>query len=122
LLAYLLLRFAAFVSRWGHSFTRLFALIRTALWHKLDWRSLLEVYGTATGGGRFLGTPDQAYLPGFGCSHGTARARFHSLGGEFLKTSRSTNLQNPRKTTLQRPIPASCGTAVSPRGHIQLQG
>lgn len=66
MLAYLLLRFAAFVSQWGHSFTRLFALIRTALWQKLDWRSLLEVYGTATGGGRFLGTPDQAYLPGFG--------------------------------------------------------
>ena len=66
MLAYLLLRFAAFVSQWGHSFTRVFSLIRTALWQKLDWRSLLEVYGTAKGGGRFLGTPDQAYLPGFG--------------------------------------------------------
>ena len=65
LLAYALLRFAAFVSRWDHSFTRLFALIRTALWQKLDWCSLLEVYGTAAGGGRFLGTPEQAYLPGF---------------------------------------------------------
>jgi hypothetical protein len=66
LLAYVLLRFTAFVSRWGHSFTRLFALMRTALWQKIDWRSLLEVYGTAAGGGRFLGTPEQAYLPGFG--------------------------------------------------------
>ena len=66
LLAYVLLRFTAFVSRWTHSFTRLFALIRTALWQKLDWCSLLEVYGTAVGGGRFLGTPEQAYLPGFG--------------------------------------------------------
>lgn len=47
LLVYLLLRFCAFLSQWGHSFTRLFALIRSALWQKLQLRSLLEVYGTA---------------------------------------------------------------------------
>jgi hypothetical protein len=64
LLVYLLLRFCAFLSQWGHSFTRLFALVRSALWHKLELRSLLEVYGTAGGGGHFLGTPQQAYLPG----------------------------------------------------------
>ncbi len=64
LLVYLLLRFCAFLSQWGHSFTRLFALVRSALWHKLELRSLLETYGTAGGGGRFLGTPHQAYLPG----------------------------------------------------------
>ena len=50
----------------GHSFTRLFALIRSALWQKLELTSLLECYGTAGGGGRFLGTPQQAYLPGYG--------------------------------------------------------
>ena len=64
LLVYLLLRFCAFLSQWGHSFTRLFTLIRSALWRKLELRSVLETYGTAGGGGRFLGTPDQAYLPG----------------------------------------------------------
>lgn len=64
LLVYLLLRFCAFLSQWAHSFTRLFALVRSALWQKLELRSLLEVYGTAGGGGRFLGTPHQAYLPG----------------------------------------------------------
>jgi hypothetical protein len=64
LLVYLLLRFCAFLSQWGHSFTRLFALVRSALWQKLEWRSLLEVYGTAGGGGRFRATPEQAYLPG----------------------------------------------------------
>ena len=53
LLVYLLLRFCAFLSQWGHSFTRLFALVRSALWQKLELRSLLEVYGTAGGGGRF---------------------------------------------------------------------
>lgn len=66
LLTYVLLRFAAWLSQWGHSFTRLFALLRSALWQKLELRSLLEVYGTAGGGGRFLGTPQQAYLAGFG--------------------------------------------------------
>ena len=64
LLVYLLLRFSAFLGQWGHSFTRLFTLVRSALWQKLDLRSLLEIYGTAGGGGRFLGTPQQAYLPG----------------------------------------------------------
>jgi len=66
LLVYLLLRFCAFLSQWGHSFTRLFTLLRSALWQKLELRSLLERYGTAGGGGRFLGTPEAAYLPGLG--------------------------------------------------------
>ena len=66
LLTYVLLRFCAWLSQWGHSFTRLFALLRSALWEKLELRSLLEVYGTAGGGGRFLGTPQQAFLAGFG--------------------------------------------------------
>ena len=65
LLLYLLLRFCAWLGQWGHSFTRLFALLRSALWQKLELRSLLEVYGIAAGGGRFLGTPQQAYLAGF---------------------------------------------------------
>jgi hypothetical protein len=43
LLTYVLLRFAAWLSQWGHSFTRLFALLRSALWQKLELRSLLEV-------------------------------------------------------------------------------
>jgi hypothetical protein len=66
LLAYVLLRFCAHLGQWRHSFTRLFALIRSALWQKLELRSLLQCYGTADGGGRFLGTPQQAYLAGFG--------------------------------------------------------
>jgi hypothetical protein len=66
LLTYVLLRFCAWLSQWAHSFTRLFALLRSALWQKLELRSVLEVYGTAGGGGRFLGTPQQAFLAGFG--------------------------------------------------------
>jgi hypothetical protein len=64
LLVYLLLRFGAFLSQWGHSFTRLFTLVRSALWQKLDLFSLLDCYGTAKGGGHFYGTPEQAYFPG----------------------------------------------------------
>jgi hypothetical protein len=45
------------------SFTRLFTLVRSALWQKLDLSSLLDCYGTASGGGHFYGTPEQAYLP-----------------------------------------------------------
>jgi hypothetical protein len=66
LLAYLLLRFCVWLGGWSHSFTRLFALLRSALWQKLDLRSLLRSCGTAQGGGRFLGQPEQAYLVGFG--------------------------------------------------------
>jgi hypothetical protein len=64
LLTYVLLRFCAWISRWGHSFSRLFTLLRSALWLKLDLRGLLDSYGTAKGNFRFLGTPEQAYLPG----------------------------------------------------------
>jgi hypothetical protein len=64
LLVYLLLRFCAFLSQWRHSFTRLFTLLRAALWQRLDLRGLHEGCGTASGGGRFLGTPEAAYLPG----------------------------------------------------------
>ena len=65
LLVYLLLRYVAFLSAWGHSFTRVFGVIRATLWRKWDLLSLLRSYGTAGGNFRFLGQPEQAYLPGF---------------------------------------------------------
>jgi hypothetical protein len=37
----------AWLGQWPHSFTRLFALIRSALWQNCELRSLLEVSGTA---------------------------------------------------------------------------
>ena len=66
LLVQVLLRFCAFISRWSHSFIRLFTLLRSALWQKLHLCSLLACYGTAKGSLRFLGQPQQAYLPVFG--------------------------------------------------------
>lgn len=65
LLVYLLLRYLAFVSRWSHSFTRLFTVLRSVLWRKLDLYALLERYGTAGGSFRMLATPQEAYFPGF---------------------------------------------------------
>jgi len=85
LLPYVLLRFCAWLGQWAHSFTRLFAMLRSALWEKLELRSLLEVYGTAGGGGRFLGTPQQAVLDGFRCSYGTADSHKRTTNSKVLK-------------------------------------
>lgn len=65
LLTYVLLRYLSFLSRWSHSFTRLFTIIRAALWRKIDLWDLLRGYGTAGGHFRNLATPDQAYFAGF---------------------------------------------------------
>jgi hypothetical protein len=66
LLVYVLLRFLACVSEWEHSFTRLWALVRTLLWRKIDVVALLRAYGTAGGSFRMLARPEAAYLPGLG--------------------------------------------------------
>ena len=49
LLVYVLLRFQAWGSGWGQSFTRLFTLVRAALWLRRDLAQLLRRYGTAGG-------------------------------------------------------------------------
>ncbi len=66
LLTHLLMRFLAHLSRWGHSFTRLFTLARAALWHRFSIVDFLMCYGTAGGSFRMLACPQHAYLPGFG--------------------------------------------------------
>lgn len=65
LLLYVLLRFVAWINGWAHSFTRLFAVVRCALWERWDLTRLLRRYGTADGSFRCLGQPEQAYLPHF---------------------------------------------------------
>ena len=65
LLVYVLLRYLSYVSNWGHSFTRLFTILRAVLWAKLDLQGLLDSYGTANGKFRNLAQADQAYFPGF---------------------------------------------------------
>ncbi len=45
LLLYVLMRFLCVISRWNHSFTRLFTLLRAALWRKIDLWDLLRFCG-----------------------------------------------------------------------------
>jgi hypothetical protein len=65
LLVYLLLRYLSYVSKWAHSFTRLFTILRAVLWSKIDLWDLLDRYGTAKGSFRNLARPEQACFPGF---------------------------------------------------------
>lgn len=65
LLVYVLLRYLSYLSQWGHSFTRLFTILRAALWRRFDLQALLKSYGTAGGNFRNLARPEQAYFPGF---------------------------------------------------------
>ena len=44
--------------RWAHSFTRLFTILRAALWEKYDLLDLLGRYGTAGGNFRHLARPE----------------------------------------------------------------
>jgi hypothetical protein len=65
LLAYVLLRYLSYLSRWGHSFNRLMTALRAVLWEKYDLQKMLDRYGTAAGHFQLLARPEQAYLPGF---------------------------------------------------------
>jgi len=65
LLVYVLLRYLSYLSKWGHSFTRLFTILRAACWEKYDLLKLLACYGTAGGSFRNLARPQLAYFPGF---------------------------------------------------------
>jgi len=65
LLVYVLLRFMAHLSEWGHSFTRLFAVTRSALWERIDLLALLKSYGTASGRLKMNGALHQAWFAGF---------------------------------------------------------
>ena len=65
LLVYLLLRYLSYLSKWSHSFTRLFTILRAVLWAKFDLLNLLDCYGTAKGSFRNLARPEQVYFPGF---------------------------------------------------------
>jgi hypothetical protein len=64
LLVYVLLRFLSFVHGWNHSFSRLFTLLRAALWRCWNLESILQSYGTAPGHFRFIATPQQPLLEG----------------------------------------------------------
>ena len=106
LLVYVLLRFAAHLSQWAHSFTRLFAVVRAALWKRLDALGLLQSYGTAGGPFKLLGAVQQAWLPEFRPSltyfHGTAPQPHHTL-----------NPSNPNSAPSTRPFPPGKSGAIT---------
>ena len=65
LLVHLLLRYLAHVHQWSHSFTRLFTVLRAALWRRWHLGALILSYGTARPPGRIRAAPEQAFLPLF---------------------------------------------------------
>ena len=64
MLVYVLLRFVAHLSQWAHSFARIFGLVRSVLWDRIDLLSTLRSCGTAGGDFRMLSAWDKTYLPG----------------------------------------------------------
>lgn len=60
-----LLRFIAWRGKWAHSFSRLFTLLRAALWQRGDLAKLLDRHGTADGHFALLQRSRQSHLPGF---------------------------------------------------------
>lgn len=65
LLLYVLLRYQSQMVGWGHSFVRLFTMVRGVIWSRIDLASLLRSYGPAGGKYRWRASPESAYLPGF---------------------------------------------------------
>ena len=65
LLAYVLIRFIGHLGQWKGAFSRLFTLLRGVLFSRLDAFSIMSLCGTARGSPRMIGSPQQAYLPGF---------------------------------------------------------
>jgi len=65
LLAYVLIRYIGYLGQWKGSFSRLFTLLRGVLFSRLDAFSVMSLCGTARGSPRMVGSPQQAYLPGF---------------------------------------------------------
>ena len=65
MLVQLIMRYMAWVSKWEHSFVRLYALARSLTWEKRDLLRVLKRYGTAGGSYRNGARPEQAIFPGF---------------------------------------------------------
>jgi hypothetical protein len=65
LIAYVLLRYQALQNGWQHGFKRFFCLVRSNVWSRYDFASLVEFCGTACGSSKPPDAPQQRYLPGF---------------------------------------------------------
>jgi hypothetical protein len=88
LLVYVLLRFQGFLSAWAHRFTRLFAVVRSAVWERLDLFERLKSYGTASGRIRFIGArPEARTLAALARWNGPARKSCNYLPSNFVDLS-----------------------------------
>ena len=94
------LRFAAHLSLWSHSFTRLFAVVRAAMWERLDLLGLLRSYGTAGGSFTLLGAPHAAWLPGLEPAH--TGSSWDSSALVWTAAHRNTSTR-PRRLTARKP-------------------
>lgn len=65
LLVHLVMRYPAWVGKWGHGFVRLFALVRGVIWRNMDIMALPDRYGTGPASYRNLASPAAACFPGF---------------------------------------------------------
>jgi hypothetical protein len=65
LLVYVLLKYLAYVSRWQHSFIRVWTTVRAVVWERWDLQTILRRYGTARSSLRLLPQPHQLYFPCF---------------------------------------------------------
>lgn len=68
LLAYILIRFIGHLGQWKGAFSRLFTLLRGVLFGRWEAFDIMSLCGTARGSPRMIGSPQQAYLPGFALS------------------------------------------------------
>jgi hypothetical protein len=65
LLVYVLLKYMACLSRWRHSFIRIWTSARAILWERWDLENILKGCGTAGKPPRLIGQPQQTYFPCF---------------------------------------------------------
>ena len=65
LMVYVLLKYLAHLSRWRHSFIRIWTTARAVLWEWWDLKIILENCGTAGMPPRLIGQPEQTYFASF---------------------------------------------------------
>jgi hypothetical protein len=75
----------AHLSKWGHRFTRLFAVVGSALWEKINLIGLLKSYGTASGRFKVIGSLNTAWLPGFSPTKTNLMEQHRHVNSSFIR-------------------------------------
>ena len=111
LLVYLMLRFCAFLSQWSHSFSRLFTLLRSALWQKLELRSLLRPLWDSQRR-PLSGHAGNGLSARFGLNLWDSHFSYHRRNQEILKLILPTEPRFPRESYTVTPPPYPTGTPM----------